>query len=224
MSAWTTGYNHTCTYQTMRTVILIDNYDSFTFNLYQQALSVQWRETVDVRVFRNDEITVSDLFRQQPAAIIISPGPGRPQNAGISLAVIEKALLDRIPLLGVCLGHQALAEIYGGRIIKAPTPLHGYCSRISHTGVDLFDAIPSPCSVMRYHSLVVAADSLPDSMTISATCPDDGTIMAIAAADAPAWGVQFHPESFLSQAGTHLMNNFFHLSFHAHHTPANATQ
>jgi anthranilate synthase/aminodeoxychorismate synthase-like glutamine amidotransferase len=192
----------------MKTVALIDNYDSFTFNLYQQIQTTPTAEPINTLVFRNDAISIPELFALQPAAIVISPGPGRPSDAGISLAVIERALEWRIPLLGVCLGHQALAHVLGASVIAAPVPLHGYTSRIEHSQQGLFTGISTPCTVMRYHSLVVDTQTIPAGISVDATCPDDSTIMALRVDSAPAWGVQFHPESFLTSNGHLLIKNF----------------
>lgn len=206
----------------MDTVVLIDNYDSFTFNLYQLLLTVPAAVRPAVRVFRNDAISLAELAALEPDAIVISPGPGQPSDAGISLKAIELALTKSIPLLGVCLGHQALAEVLGAAIVRAPVPLHGYTSQIEHCKQDIFLTVPSPCEVMRYHSLVVKSDALPSELLVTATCPEDNTIMGIKVTGRPARGVQFHPESFRTTAGARILENFLTISLHADHPSTNA--
>jgi len=183
-------------------ILLIDNYDSFTYNLYQ-ALSVLGPE---VRVFRNDEIDVSDISRLSPEGIVISPGPGNPDEAGISCDVV-RYIAGSIPLLGVCLGHQCVGAAYGGYIVSAPQLLHGKTSDVYHDGSGVFAGLPSPFLAVRYHSLVIDRSSLPEVFQITATT-SDGTIMGIKHKETGSEGVQFHPESVLTDQGPNLLQNF----------------
>jgi para-aminobenzoate synthetase component 2 len=187
-------------------VLLLDNYDSFTFNLYQQLLRVGAPIRLSVSVARNDSLKIDDLLNQQPKAIVISPGPGRPSDAGISLELI-KAATGRVPILGVCLGHQAIAEAFGAKIIRAPQAIHGQTSVISHTGTGLFQFINQAIEVARYHSLVIDPDSLSSDFHVTAQ-DEQGSIMAIEHRSCPLWGVQFHPESFLTEQGDQIIENF----------------
>lgn len=186
-------------------IIIIDNYDSFTYNLYQYV-----RELVapmsDVRVYRHDEITIPQLEALQPDRIIISPGPGSPHDAGISNDVIRYAA-DTIPLLGVCLGHQCLAQVYGARILRANEPKHGKVSAIKHDGRGVFAGIPNPLRVTRYHSLIVDPMSLNQKIEISAQT-DAGEIMGLRIQGTRAESVQFHPESVMTEHGKKMINNF----------------
>ncbi len=191
-------------------LLLIDNYDSFTYNLVHY-----FRELgVDVCVYRNDALSVADITRMQPRWIVISPGPCTPNESGISLAVIQH-FAEHIPLLGVCLGHQAIAQVFGARIIHAKTIMHGKTSVIEHDAQQLFANLPRPLTVMRYHSLIVDPHSLPDTLRITAwTTPSDGSaaeIMGIQHKIHPIVGVQFHPESILTAAGHQLLANFLAL-------------
>jgi len=183
-------------------IILIDNYDSFTYNLYHLLVQMD----PDVRVFRNDAISVGDVLDLRPDAVVISPGPGRPSEAGICIELIRRAG-GRIPMLGVCLGHQAMAEATGGRVIHAPTLLHGKTSSIRHEGTPLFRDVANPFEATRYHSLAVDPDALPSDWAISAWA-DDGVIMAIEHRRWPMAGVQFHPESILTREGPRIVENF----------------
>jgi len=196
-------------------LLIIDNYDSFTYNLVQYVGELGERP----HVVRNDAIAVEAIAELAPTAIILSPGPGTPADAGICVPVITRFGAE-VPILGVCLGHQSIGEAYGGRVIRAPRGvMHGKTSRIVHDGTDLFAGVPSPLSVMRYHSLVVERSSLPDTLVVTATATDDPTeIHAMRHRTHPVWGVQFHPESILTEQGKHLLENF--LSLAARHAAA----
>ncbi|MFA6167063.1 MAG: aminodeoxychorismate/anthranilate synthase component II [Gemmatimonadaceae bacterium] len=190
-------------------ILILDNYDSFTYNLVQYLGELG--ETLHVE--RNDAISVDDIATLAPSAIVLSPGPGTPAEAGITVPVIQRygAL---VPILGVCLGHQAIGEAYGGRVIRAPRGvMHGKTSSVLHDGSDLFAGLPSPLRVMRYHSLVVEHDTLPSCLEVTARATDDAAeIHALRHRTHPVWGVQFHPESILTQDGKHLLANFLRLS------------
>lgn len=187
--------------------LLLDNYDSFTYNLvhYLQVLGAE------VDVVRNDALTVDEALQRGYQGIILSPGPCTPDEAGISLPLIKAAINAKLPLLGVCLGHQALGQAAGGKVIRAPEPLHGKTSDITHTDDALFHGIPSPFTVTRYHSLIVEKASLPDALEITSET-SDGLIMALRHKSAPLYGVQFHPESVASTFGHQLLANFLALS------------
>lgn len=184
-------------------IVLLDNYDSFTFNLYQQLLRLTAKE---VQVIRNDKISVDQLKELSPAALLISPGPGNPSQAGISLQCV-KELAPTTPILGVCLGHQAIAQVFGAQILISGEPRHGKTSLIYHQSQDLFDKLPSPFCAMRYHSLIVDEASLPETLEVTARS-QDGFVMAIKHKLFPCYGVQFHPESFLTEHGDALLSNF----------------
>ena len=190
-------------------LILIDNYDSFTYNL------VHYFEEIgqSVKVFRNDEISVEKVFKLKPKFIVISPGPSSPKNSGICLDLIKKnsELPDPTPLLGVCLGHQAIAEAFGGIVIQSGKPVHGKVSKIYHEKTKLFRNINNPFNATRYHSLIVKRSSIPENFNITATIKD-GTIMAIEHSKAPIFGVQFHPESIATDSGHQLLKNFLNLN------------
>jgi anthranilate synthase/aminodeoxychorismate synthase-like glutamine amidotransferase len=181
---------------------MIDNYDSFTFNLVQY-LAEMGQELV---VYRNDEVSVDDVLADKPDKIVISPGPGRPEEAGISIDLI-KAAAGKIPVLGVCLGHQAIGAAFGGKVVHAGVLVHGKTSKISHDGKTIFEGLPNPFIATRYHSLVVERESLPPELEISAET-EDGLIMALRRRDFPIEGVQFHPESILTSEGKALLRNF----------------
>ncbi len=184
-------------------ILIIDNYDSFTYNLVQYFGELGG----NMRVIRNDELTVSEITSSiKPDKIVISPGPGTPDNAGVSLDLIEK-LAGEIPILGVCLGHQAIGQIFGADVVRAPEPVHGKSSRIKHTGEGLFASIPNPFDVGRYHSLVVDRGTLPETLSITAET-DDGMIMGLKHSEFEIYGVQFHPESILTANGKKLLLNF----------------
>jgi len=182
-------------------ILLIDNYDSFTYNLYQVLSTLG----ADVEVHRNDTLTIDEVYALHPAGIVISPGPGRPDDAGISVDIIRDAD-GSIPILGVCLGHQCIGAAFGGRVDQAPTLMHGKVSTIRHTGRGVFAGLPRPMDVVRYHSLVVGTD-LPDCLEVTAET-DDGVIMGVRHRTLPIEGVQFHPESILTRQGPDLLANF----------------
>jgi anthranilate synthase/aminodeoxychorismate synthase-like glutamine amidotransferase len=184
-------------------ILLVDNYDSFTYNLYQYLGELGQ----SLRVVRNDEITVEEALALRPQRIVISPGPGTPDDAGISLGLIHAAAEARVPLLGVCLGHQALGQAFGGRVVRAPAVMHGKTSEIRHDGKTVFSGLPQPFTATRYHSLVVARDSVPDVLEVSAETAD-GVVMGLRHRERPLEGVQFHPESILTAAGKDLLRNF----------------
>ena len=185
-------------------LLVIDNYDSFTYNLVQYLGELG----AEIVVHRNDAITVEEITALAPSAMVLSPGPCAPAQAGITVEAI-RALSDRIPTLGVCLGHQAIGEAYGGRVVRAARAVHGKTSRIAHDGSELFAGLPSPLEVGRYHSLVVERASLPAGLQVAATAVDDPTeIHALRHETHPVWGVQFHPESVLTQNGKQLLRNF----------------
>ncbi|MDJ0906446.1 MAG: aminodeoxychorismate/anthranilate synthase component II [Woeseiaceae bacterium] len=183
-------------------MLLIDNYDSFTYNLVQ-AFAAQGAE---VLVYRNDAISVDDALRLEPTHVVISPGPGRPDDAGVSLEMIG-AFAGRVPLLGVCLGHQSLVQHFGGEIVRAPRLMHGKTSLARHDGKTIFEGLPQPVEVGRYHSLCAQHTSLPDELEITATTDQD-EIMGVRHRELPLEGVQFHPESVLTPEGDRLMANF----------------
>ncbi|MBL0888996.1 MAG: aminodeoxychorismate/anthranilate synthase component II [Gemmatimonadaceae bacterium] len=185
-------------------LLVIDNYDSFTYNLVQYFGELG--ETLEVH--RNDALRVDEVGAMQPEAIVVSPGPCAPKDAGISVDVIRRYGAE-IPLLGVCLGHQAIGEAYGGVVTRAARVMHGKLSHIAHDSTGLFAGVPSPFGVMRYHSLVVERDTLPAELEITATAVDDPTeIHALQHRVHPVWGVQFHPESILTEHGRALLQNF----------------
>ena len=189
-------------------VLVIDNYDSFTYNLVQ-SLGELGEEPI---VRRNDAVTVADVEAMAPQAIVLSPGPCTPSEAGITVPLI-RACGVHTPILGVCLGHQAIGEAYGGRVVRARRVMHGKTSRIIHEGRDLFESLPSPMEVMRYHSLVVERATMPDSLEILAMGDDDtDEVQAVRHRTHPVWGVQFHPESILTAHGKQLLRNFLDLA------------
>ncbi len=190
-------------------ILVIDNYDSFTYNLVQYLgeLGAEMAIAADIRVYRNDQITLEQIGRLQPDAIVISPGPGRPEDAGISPDVI-RSMGETTPILGVCLGHQGIGQVFGGKITSAPELMHGKTSPIHHTGVGLFRGIETPMTATRYHSLVIERQTCPDDLEVTAWV-DDGTIMGVRHKRFPhIQGVQFHPESILTTAGKKLLKNF----------------
>ena len=187
-------------------LLVIDNYDSFTYNLVHYLGELG----ADVAVKRNDELGVADVLALRPQAIVLSPGPCDPDKAGICLELV-KACAGRVPVLGVCLGHQAIAQAFGGRIVRAPTPMHGKLSRIHHNGESVFRGIPNDFQATRYHSLTVDPSSVPPCLSVTATTAD-GVIMGIVHNDHPLHGVQFHPESIASEHGHALLRNFLELA------------
>lgn len=187
-------------------LLMIDNYDSFTYNL------VQYMEMMGepVSVFRNDRITLDEIRTMDPDGIVISPGPGRPSEAGVSPEVI-RSFSGRIPLLGVCLGHQAIGEVMGGKVVSAKRLMHGKTSSITADGQGVFKGIKNPFAAMRYHSLAVERESLPDCLVVTAES-EDGEIMGIRHKEHPTEGIQFHPESIMTPVGKRLLRNFLNLS------------
>jgi len=184
-------------------ILLIDNYDSFTFNLYQYLGELG--EQIVVK--RNDSLTVEDIIELSPKAIVISPGPGRPEQAGICIEVIQQ-LHRKIPILGICLGHQAIGHAFGATVSKAKKIMHGKISKVYHEKTELFKEFEAPLEVMRYHSLVIEKGTLPNSLQVLATSIDDGEIMAIKHKEAPLYGFQFHPESVGTESGKKLIQAF----------------
>jgi anthranilate synthase/aminodeoxychorismate synthase-like glutamine amidotransferase len=187
-------------------VLVIDNYDSFTYNLVQYLGELG----ADVRVRRNDAVTVGEVEAMAPEQILISPGPGRPEDAGVSVDVIRH-FGPTTPLLGVCLGHQAIGVVYGGRVCRALAPMHGKTSIIVHDGQGIFQGITEPFVAGRYHSLVIAGDTVPGELEVVARTKEDGTIMAVRHRAYPVHGVQFHPESVLTDEGRRILKNFLDL-------------
>jgi len=183
-------------------VLMIDNYDSFTFNLVQYLGELG----AEVEVVRNDEITLDEVAARAPARIVISPGPCTPSEAGISVPLIQR-FAGTVPILGVCLGHQAIGQAFGGRIVRAARVMHGKLSPIVHEGTGVFGGLPSPFTATRYHSLAIERASLPDALEVTATA-DDGEIMGVRHRSYPVEGVQFHPEAILTEHGRRLLANF----------------
>lgn len=186
-------------------ILMIDNYDSFTYNLVQYLGELGQ----EVKVFRNDALTVRDIKKLNPAKIVISPGPGRPEDAGISCEVVRE-LAGKIPILGVCLGHQAIGYVFGGKIVGAKKLMHGKTSKIYHNKKDIFQGIPNPFLATRYHSLLVERKSLPDCFEITAQTKEN-EIMGLKHKEYPVWGVQFHPESILTKSGKQILDNFIRI-------------
>ncbi len=198
-----------------RMILLIDNYDSFTFNLVHFLGDLGAR----CEVWRNDSLSVEEAIARAPEAIVLSPGPCTPNEAGICLDLIQAAA-GRIPLLGVCLGHQAIGQAFGGEVIRAPVPMHGKVSPVTHDGSDIFAGIPSPFEATRYHSLIVRRETLPEALVETARTAD-GLIMGLRHRALPVFGVQFHPESIASQQGHEILRNFLNIA-HGVNTPARA--
>jgi anthranilate synthase/aminodeoxychorismate synthase-like glutamine amidotransferase len=196
-------------------ILLIDNYDSFTFNLVHYLGDLG----AECEVWRNDALSVGDVLAKQPEAIVLSPGPCTPNEAGICLDVIE-AVAGKIPLFGVCLGHQAIGQAFGGRVIRAPVPMHGKISPVTHGGSDVFEGLPSPFNATRYHSLIVERETLPEVLVPTAFT-EDGLIMGLRHRSLPIFGVQFHPESIASEHGHHILENFLRIA-RGRNTPAQA--
>jgi anthranilate synthase component 2 len=182
--------------------LLIDNYDSFTFNLWHYLGELG----AEVAVVRNDAITVEAALARRPQGIVLSPGPCDPDRAGICLALI-RAAAETVPILGVCLGHQAIGQAFGGKVVRAPVPMHGKLSAIAHNGSGIFEGLPSGFSATRYHSLLVDRASLPNTLKVTAET-DDGLVMGLEHHERPIYGVQFHPESIASEHGHKLLGNF----------------
>jgi anthranilate synthase/aminodeoxychorismate synthase-like glutamine amidotransferase len=183
-------------------ILIIDNYDSFTYNIVQYLGEMG----ADIQVVRNDELSVADILKKAPSKILISPGPCSPKEAGVSVDVI-KELAGKIPILGVCLGHQSIGYAYGGDIVRAGKLMHGKTSQITHDGKGVFKGLPNPFRATRYHSLVIKKETLPDCLEVTATS-EDGEIMGVRHKTLPVEGVQFHPESILTESGKDLLRNF----------------
>jgi len=186
-------------------ILVVDNYDSFTYNLVQLIAATG----VDYEVVRNDAASVDELLARGPRGILLSPGPGRPEDAGVCLPLLARR--PRLPIFGVCLGHQALGQSFGATVDRAPAPKHGKTSQVRHTGVGLFAGVPSPFEATRYHSLEVREASLPPELEAVAWSEDDQLVMGLRHRELPYWGVQFHPESVLTLAGPRLVENFLAL-------------
>ena len=187
-------------------LLMIDNYDSFTYNIVQYFGQLG----EEVQVFRNDRITLDEIERLHPARLVISPGPCSPEEAGLSVAAIRR-FAGKIPLLGVCLGHQSIGAAFGGRVVRSVTLMHGKTSPIHHDGQGLFAGLPNPFNATRYHSLIVERESLPDCLEITAWV-ENGEIMGLRHRSLPVWGVQFHPESILTEGGMDILRNFLDIS------------
>jgi anthranilate synthase/aminodeoxychorismate synthase-like glutamine amidotransferase len=183
-------------------ILFVDNYDSFTYNLVSMMGALE----PDLRVVRNDQLTVPEAVALNPSGVVISPGPGRPSDAGISVGLV-RALAPEVPMLGVCLGHQAIAEAFGGRVGRARQPVHGKASPVVHDGTGVLTGLPSPFLAGRYHSLVAHAEGLPECLLVQGTTAE-GEVMALRHRDYPCHGVQFHPESILTPEGSLLLRNF----------------
>jgi len=190
----------------MSMVLVIDNYDSFTYNLVQYLGELG----ADIRVYRNDEVTLDEIQQMHPARIVISPGPGRPEDAGVTGDVIRR-FGPTTPILGVCLGHQAIGVVYGGTVCRAQTPMHGKTSTVVHDGKGLFAGIAEPFEAGRYHSLIISGADVPPDLEVAARTREDGIIMAVRHRTHPVHGVQFHPESVLTGEGRRILKNFLDL-------------
>jgi len=184
-------------------LLVIDNYDSFTYNLVQYLGELG----AEVQVMRNDVVTLEDVVNARPARIVISPGPGRPEQAGVTMGVIRR-LGETTPILGVCLGHQAIGAVFGGDVVRAGVPMHGKTSTIEHNGHGVFSGIAGPFLASRYHSLIVAEEGLPPDLEVTARTREDGCIMGLRHRTWPVHGVQFHPESILTGEGHRILRNF----------------
>ena len=187
-------------------LLMIDNYDSFTYNLVQYLRELG----AEVVVYRNDRISIAEIYQLGPRQIVISPGPCTPKEAGISVEVVKR-FAGTVPILGVCLGHQAIGQAFGGAIVRAELLMHGKTSRVYHDGTDIFTDIANPFEATRYHSLVIEKDSPPDCLRVTAWT-EEGEIMGVSHREFPIWGVQFHPESILTVAGKNILRNFLKIS------------
>ncbi|MFN8672249.1 MAG: aminodeoxychorismate/anthranilate synthase component II [Candidatus Sericytochromatia bacterium] len=183
-------------------ILIIDNYDSFTYNIYQYLEEMG----ENCQVIRNDEITLEEIEKLAPKAIVISPGPGNPDSSGISIKVVE-AFYNKIPILGVCLGHQIIGQVFGGKVIRAKKAIHGKTSKIFHEQKGVYKGMTSPLNVVRYHSLIVEKESLPDCLEITSET-QDGIIMGLKHKKYPVEGIQFHPESVMTEQGKQMLKNF----------------
>ena len=188
-------------------ITLVDNYDSFTYNLVQYLRELAGDE--EVRVVRNDAATPGEILSAEPRALVLSPGPGVPESAGVCVELVRAAA--QVPLLGVCLGHQAVVVAYGGRVVRAPEPRHGKNSEVHHNGLKVFAGLSDPFTATRYHSLVAQRESLPSELEVTAWT-DDGLVMGLQHRQRPHYGVQFHPEAYLTHGGKHLLANFLSLA------------
>ena len=186
-------------------ILVLDNYDSFTFNLVQMLVALD----VDVEVVRNDEMTVDEVLDKAPPAIVLSPGPGRPEDAGICVELLQREA--ELPIFGVCLGHQSMGLAFGGEVVRADVLMHGKTSEVRHEGAGIFDGLPNPFVATRYHSLVVEPSSMPDCLEPLAFSTDDDEMMAMRHRQLPYWGVQFHPESILTASGPAMLANFLRI-------------
>jgi len=184
-------------------ILVIDNYDSFTYNLVQYLGELG----ADIKVMRNDAVTLEEVAAAKPSRIVISPGPGRPEQAGVTMQVIRE-LGQTTPILGVCLGHQAIGAVFGGRVVRAGVPMHGKTSTIEHDGRGVFSGIKGPFVASRYHSLVVEGTTMPEALEVSARTREDGIVMGLRHRSWPVHGVQFHPESILTAEGRRILRNF----------------
>lgn len=189
-------------------ILMIDNFDSFTYNLVQYFMQLGQ----EVEVHRNNALTMNDIEKMNPSHVVISPGPGTPHTAGISMDVIRN-FKGKIPILGVCLGHQCMGEVFGGKVLNAQRIMHGKISTITHNGKGIFKDIPNPFKATRYHSLAIERNSCPEELIVTAHS-EDGEIMAVEHESLPVYGVQFHPESILTEHGLQLLNNFLKLKSH----------
>lgn len=187
-------------------ILIIDNYDSFTYNVYQYVASLGY----EVEVIRNDKITLDEIEEKQYSGIIISPGPGTPEDAGISKEVITR-FAGQVPILGICLGHQAIGEVFGAKVVRAPKPIHGKVSSVYHDGSGIYQGLTQPFTAGRYHSLLVAEESVPDCLEITART-EEGLVMGLRHREFPVEGVQFHPESVLTPEGIKLLEHFLQKS------------
>ncbi len=187
-------------------VLMIDNYDSFTYNIVQYCMELG----ADLKIIRNDELTLEEIVALSPEKIIISPGPATPNESGVSLEVIEY-FKEKLPILGICLGHQSIAQVFGAKIVRAKKMMHGKTSIIDSSSCELFDGIPEIFRATRYHSLTVDKDSINENIIPTAYSQDDGEIMALRIKDLPIYGLQFHPESIMSEHGHDMLNNFLKL-------------
>jgi anthranilate synthase/aminodeoxychorismate synthase-like glutamine amidotransferase len=187
-------------------ILMIDNYDSFTYNLVQELSEVG---DVEIEVIRNDAASVEELMAMGPKAVVISPGPGIPEDSGVTMEMVRAAA--DLPLLGICLGHQAIASVHGGRVVRAPEPVHGKTSEIRHNGEGLFEGLPDPFVAARYHSLIVDRETFPADLEITART-DDGDVMGLRDRNRPHFGVQFHPESYLCHEGKRLLSRFLEIA------------